>query len=170
MSSHPAHLEPLALAFEGADLGRGIEVGDELVVDSQQERSLRFASGREAIVKPGPGEESLVIRGPEGGVELSVRFTADGPVLRFESAAFDLRSVREISLSCETFRVNAQKSVEIRAGEDMLQEVGGNIEMHSGGETSLEGHSLTLRSRRGDVTLWANDDVRLEGERIKLNC
>lgn len=170
MSSHPAHLEPLALAFEGADLGRGIEVGDELVVDSQQERLLRFASGREAIVKPGPGEESLVVRGPEGGVELSVRFTADGPVLRFESAAFDLRSVREISLSCETFRVNAQKSVEIRAGEDMIVEARGNMESRAGGNASLEGHSMNIRSRRGDVNLEANDDIRLQGERIKLNC
>ena len=37
------------------------------------------------------------------------------------------------------------------------------------GRLKLEGETVAVRARRGDVELEANDDVRLRGERIRLN-
>lgn len=37
------------------------------------------------------------------------------------------------------------------------------------GRLRLEGETVAVRARRGDVELEANDDVRLRGERIRLN-
>lgn len=37
------------------------------------------------------------------------------------------------------------------------------------GRLQLEGDTVAVRARRGDVQLEASDDVRLRGERIRLN-
>jgi hypothetical protein len=37
------------------------------------------------------------------------------------------------------------------------------------GRLELEGETVAVRARRGDVQIEANDDVRLRGERIRLN-
>ena len=38
-----------------------------------------------------------------------------------------------------------------------------------GGRASLEAHDVRIQARRGDVAVKANDDVRLDGERVLLN-
>lgn len=85
-----------------------------------------------------PGGELVTIRSPEGRVELEVRLTDQGPVLRFEAAALDLEAAGPIRARCRSFEVTAEDA--------------------------------TITATRGDVQLRANDDVRLNGERVKLNC
>jgi len=152
--------------------GDGVQTGEGLVVempvrerespgDRRSAREVRLDSGRRARFG-GDGEtETLMITSPEGKVELSVRFTEDGPVLEFEAAGIRLHSGGEVDVKCASFRVDAGE-VRLESEEDLVQRAGGRAE--------VEGRTVGLRSRRGNVDVKANDDVRLRGERIKLNC
>lgn len=116
--------------------------------------SLRLRSGRRAVFSGGRDEDRMVVTAADGQVELSVCFTERGPVLRFEGAALRFETPGELSFDCEKLKLNAADSLELSAG----------------GKMKAEAHSVDVRSRLGNVNLKANDDVRLLGERIKLNC
>lgn len=106
--------------------------------------ALRLRSGRTVAVDAAD-PDAITVRAPDGVVELSVRFTAEGPVLRFASAAVELTATRAVSVACETFSVRAT------------------------GNARIEGDAVEIESTRGDVTVKANDDARIYGERVRLN-
>ncbi len=106
--------------------------------------ALRMRSGRTVSVDA-DDPEAITVRAPGGTVELSVRFTADGPVLRFASAALELTAARDVSIACERFDVRAR------------------------GAARIEGDAVDIEATRGDVTVKANDDARIYGERVRLN-
>jgi hypothetical protein len=100
------------------------------------------------------GGELVTIRSPGGRVELEVLLTDAGPVLRFDAAHLELRAAGRIRAECARF--------EVVAANDIAQTAGGDL--------TTRARTTTITSTRGDVHLVANDDVKLTGERIKLNC
>lgn len=100
-------------------------------------RTLACRSGRALTVhEAGPGiDDCLEVRSPEGKVELSVRFTAQGPVLSFEGAHLDLKSAARVSLDCEELVLNGRKGVSLRSGGEMV--VRSQDDMHIDGGNVL---------------------------------
>ena len=119
-----------------------------------------FASGREVALH-GAQQDHLVVRSPTGQVELTVRFTEQGPVLSFSGAAIDLVSPGAVSLDCGSLRIHARDGIALETGGDIVQSARGALR--------AEADDVSLRSRVGDLKLAANDDVIVEGERIRLN-
>lgn len=166
-----------------AEAGAGVKVGDGLVVEmpvrcrrledesqvelpklssKELEREVCLSSGRRAVFTDRAKEEQLVVTSPNGRVELSVRFGESGPILSFGAAGIRLESSSEIAVRCSAFRVEAVDEIRFSTDGDIVQEIAG--------KASLEAHTVDVRSRRGNVNVKANDDVRLLGERVKLNC
>ena len=131
-------------------------------------REIDLASGRRVTVEEDE-QDRLTVRGPEGEVELRVRFTATGPVLTFAAAAIDLKTPGRLDLECGRLRVRSRNGVEIEAGGDLVQNIEGDHILRAGGGSQVEAHAVEIRSRAGDVRLHANDDARIEGERVLLN-
>jgi hypothetical protein len=128
----------------------------------------RFASGR-AVSLASDGIDRLTVRGPEGVVELSVRFTAEGPVLAFSAASIALATRGDMSLNCETLRVRARGGIVMDAAGDLEQRIGGRQVVDVAGSAAIEAQDVSIRARLGDVGVTANDDVRIDGERVLLN-
>lgn len=112
------------------------------------------AGGRTVRLSREPESDLLHVEAPDGRVEMEIRFTDDGPVLRFPSAALRMETDQDVELACRDFRVRARGEVELEAGET----------------ARVEGHGVEVESRRADVRIRANDNVRVDGERILLNC
>ena len=165
------------------DVGPSVDTGDRLHIEMpvpepkinnmrkentkkplplEPERKVRLASGRFAAFSAVGKDDHLVVTSPEGRIEMSVRFTETGPVLGFEAAAIQLKSAGEVAVQCNTFKVEAAKKIQVSTDGDMVQNIGGKVH--------VEAHSVNIQSKRGNVDVKANDDVRLLGERIKLNC
>jgi hypothetical protein len=62
------------------------------------------------------------------------------------------------------------KRVVLSALQELSLESAGNLRLQGSGEVVLEGSDLALVASRGDVRVRANDDVRLDGERVLMNC
>ena len=128
-------------------------------------------SGRTIECRPaGNGADALTIRDPLGKVELEVLLTRSGPVLRFRSADLQIQSSGKVEIACADFHVSASGSIVQTAGGDLLQEISGDATLKTQGRLATQAHTTEIRSTRGDVRIQANDDVRLNGERVKLNC
>jgi uncharacterized Zn finger protein len=157
------------------DSGGSVEVGDGLVVDAPRggpgrTPPLRLTSGRRAAFRQREGDDILTVTAADGRVELSVRFTPDGPVLSFDSAGLRLESPGTVTFSCERFQVEAREAVALHSAGAIEAAAEGGTVVQAGGPLRVEGHAVEVRSRRGNVDVSANDDLRLRGERIKLNC
>ena len=76
----------------------------------------------------------------------------DGGVLRLLAPDGDLPI--EIAVS--------NSGAVLRLGRGLAVSIDGPLE--------LDADSLSLRARRGNVDIVANDNVTLRGERLKLNC
>ena len=104
---------------------------------------VQYRSGRVLTLIDGGGgrEESLSVTSPDGTVELTVRFTAGGPVLSFAGARLDLRHEGEVSLSCEELRLHGRRGVELRSEAEVV--------VRGGGDVSVDGRSVRINCDEG---------------------
>jgi hypothetical protein len=139
---------------------------------SKLEQRLRIdltASGRSLETAVGEGEDLVELRAPDGRLELRLRITPEGPVLEIDAAALRL-SARDISVDCERFSVQAEQAVELQSQGEIVHRAHGDMTQQSLGELHLHGASTEIRATLGEMRLHANDDVRVNGERVRLNC
>lgn len=105
---------------------------------------------------------TLRLAHPEQGlVAVEITITAQGPVIRASAAVLEIDSAKSVTVRCEDFTVEAKRGIDLRAPE-ITQEATGTIR--------AEGHAVEIEARAEDVRIQANDDVKVLGERVLLNC
>ncbi len=103
----------------------------------------------------------LHVRAPTGRAILTMRLTAEGPVLELEGVSLSIAAHGDLKLSADRLAITTRGDAEITCG--------GNLTLRAEGDLHAEGADHTIVATRGDVSVRANDDVRLDGERIALN-
>ncbi len=133
--------------------------------------TLQLASGRSLQWQAlDDGTEHVRIHGVGGEIELDVVLTEDGPRLRFKAADLALEANGKVQVDCDEFHVRSKGDIIHEADGNMGERVEGNAVTVVRGNLRVSACTAGVRATRGDVRLKANDDVKLEGERIKLNC
>lgn len=129
-----------------------LECADEDAVSPATE-IVAPRSGRRLRVDSDGDHDRLVIRAPDGAAEMTIRLTAEGPVVELRSASLELSATRDVTVRCQRFDVEASAGVELCSGE----------------RVHVDADAVELNARRGNVDVRANDDVTVSGERIFLN-
>jgi len=129
--------------------------------------STALASGHS--VRIDAASNRLQVTSPAGRVELTVRCTERGCVLEFSDGEIQLRSSSTIAVQCEELKLQARSRLELETLGELSTRVGGNYETTVAGRAQFESDDIELRARRGDAYVYANDNVRLVGEKILLN-
>ncbi len=135
---------------------------DESPADLTEVAPSRVAlpSGYVVDVQAGPSE-ALRIVAPDGRVCVTIELTEKGPAVHIEAASLSVASRGPLALSA--------RSVELAAEEDVVLRAGGDIKLTAEGKLTSTAFEQDLVATHGDVRIEANDDVRVEGERIRLN-
>lgn len=94
------------------------------------------------------------IFGADGGAALTVHVSARGLEVKLEGVSLTLQTTGDLTLDAERLRLRGRDAVDIETD----------------GALSLEAREQTIAATLGSVTVRANDDVALNGERIRLNC
>jgi uncharacterized protein (DUF2345 family) len=123
--------------------------------------SLELSHNQHLIVHRDTDRSLVQLRGPQG-VSLTIEVTAAGPVLRFDGPSLALDARGALSISADSIAICARHGLKLSAGGDAQVTVLGDLEVAA--------NAQTLRARAGDVQVSANDDVKLNGERVLLNC
>lgn len=100
--------------------------------------------------------------GPQRALEIEVRFSAEGPLVRVRAHALELEAADHVTTQCQTFTVHAREHIELRSA--------GTLQQSAKQEMQLEARRIELDASPGAVCLKANDEVQLLGEMILLNC
>jgi hypothetical protein len=90
-----------------------------------------------------------------------VAITADGPVLRFEGG-LALQTDGPLAIDAEQVTLHGRQGVAISSGGDAWIQVEGDL--HSNARIQ------NITADLGNVNVKANDDVKINGERVKVNC
>jgi len=144
------------------DVGAGVLDGLVAATVSREKQEIPLTFNRSLQVERTAAGDRLRIQSPDDEVELEVLITASGPVLRFKSVDIELQATKSVKVECEDYSVKASGSIHHETAGDMHLIAKENLE--------IEGKISSLRATRGDVKIKANDDVRVKGERIRLNC
>jgi len=108
------------------------------------------------------GGEKLELHAPDGRVCLRVVLTKDGPMVELETASLSIVSHGAMRLAARDVQIDAADGLAIRSG--------GDVSIESLGDFTTKALSQTIEASRGEVRVRASDDVRVDGERIRLNA
>lgn len=131
--------------------------------------ATRLSSGYGVRTEERAGGDLLEIVAPDGRVCLQIVLTPEGPRVQIESAALHVRTHGALQLECEALAVHARESISLRSDGGVSIEAGVDLVANAGRMIETEAWGQEIRARRGDVHLEANDDVLLDGERVRLN-
>lgn len=125
-------------------------------------RPVRVRMGSHVLlVESSASGGSLRLVGPDGAQPLEITIGPDGPILRLH-AGLTVAVDGPLSLSADTLSLRAQTAIDISSA--------GSLSVRAEGDLLSEARAQVIQANAGDVRVTANDDVIVDGERIKLNC
>jgi hypothetical protein len=110
----------------------------------------------------GRGEDVLHLEAGDGTTTLLVRVGPGGTQVELGAASLALRVQGELAIDAGRIALHAREGLSLTTG--------GNFVMRSGAALAIEAVEQKLVATRGDISLYANDDVKVDGERIRMNC
>jgi len=128
----------------------------------QNIQTFELIASQQLVLVRKAGENILTVLGADGQVKLSISITANGPVLHFEGAGLAIRADGPLALDAQ--------SVVIQGREGLALISGAEATIRCIGDLNMEAREQNLTALLGNVNITANDDVKLDGERVRMNC
>ena len=136
---------------------------DERREKGRQDTEVVSLTGQQQMVLiRNPAGDLVRFLAPNGEVTLSVLLTKEGPVLRFEGASLVLQAAGTLAVEAERLELSGRSGLSLKTG--------GNLDIQAQGTITSEGRVQNVTATLGDVSVRANDDVKLLGERVRVNC
>lgn len=127
-------------------------------------RNVELGAG--GILQLLPGEAgaatTLLLRAADGTPRLQLVIDAGELVIDCLSGNTRLRVAGALAVSADSLALHATNDLSLHCGGDLSLRAEGRIDARAG--------ALALEATHGDAEITANDDVRLEGERIRMNA
>jgi hypothetical protein len=135
--------------------------------DQRDHTSIALPGGRSIALTD--DKHVLRIADQHGAIELEVELRDTGPVVRVRAAALQVETSGPLLLGCERFELRAREGIRLASDGDFIANAGGDLDLRASGLAHCEGKAVRIRARNGEAQIEAQDDVRLEGERVLLN-
>ena len=126
------------------------------------DEELTLSGGQRLLIQRNGVEELLHIVSAHGGITLTIQMTEDGPVLRFEGANIKLEATGELAVEADRLALCGRSGVSVTSR--------GDVNIQTPGDLHSAARRQNITATRGNVNLRANDDVKLNGERVMVNC
>lgn len=125
------------------------------------ENAITLAQGHSLVVEGDGARNVLTLVDPSGAAHVSISIGPEGIRLEVKGAALSLATTGPLAIEAESVSLHGKNGIALTSGGDARIEAEGHI--------TSTGRSQQIRSVRGNVSIKANDDVQLDGERIRLN-
>lgn len=129
----------------------------------------RSPTGR-TVVMSFASRDELTVFGPSGEVELTLRFTPEGPVLSMAAARLELSSTGTVAVNCEDLELNARRSMRLTTGEDLVQDVGGSATTRARDRAEVVAGDVRIASERGEIQVEGAGDTWITSPNVLINC
>lgn len=127
-----------------------------------------FRSGHQVEIRLEGADEGLVLRSASGECVLQIAMTELGPVLKLSGVALEIAADATLALRAGHLDVRAG-SAQFEVAGDLDERVGGSVARTSEGKMVTTARDVDVVAHPGGVRIRANDDVDVQGERVRLN-
>lgn len=110
------------------------------------------------------------VRNAQGITLFTIEVNNTGTSLNIEAENINLEAKNKLNLSAKELNIRASKELYVKSEGNLSQYVKGNKTIETQGENIETAKTQYIKAYLGDVRLKANDDIKLNGERVKLNC
>ncbi len=124
--------------------------------------SVALVGRQQLVIEHRETDDTLQIYGSDGRLTLTVRVTPEGLMLVVDGAGLAIRATGALTVDAQRVAIRGREGIVLHSDADACLSAAGSID--------LSAERQELRATRGDVRVSANDDVRLDGERIRMNC
>ncbi len=112
----------------------------------------------------------IQVRNAKGIVLFTIEVNEQGTSLNINAENINIKAKKDLNLSAENITIKSKKETFIKSEGNLQQYTKGNRTIETQGENIETAKTQYIKAYLGDVKLKANDDIKLNGERVKLNC
>lgn len=124
--------------------------------------TMELAAEHVLTVERGMDSDVVRISGADGTVGVTIHVGPDHISLDLGEASVAIRSSGPLTIDAEHLTLRGRKGVLVRSDQDARVEAARSL------VTVAEDQEI--EATVGDVRVRANDDVEIDGERIRMNC
>lgn len=103
-------------------------------------------------------------------VQLVITVKESGLVIDINAAKLNIHAEEELNLTGKKINIKATDQLHIKSAGNLVQQIEKDALSEVGGTNKMLAAVQKITATLGEVVIKANDDVILNGERVKLNC
>ncbi len=107
-------------------------------------------------------EELVHLLDAEGATSLTIRLGAEGTIIELGGGPVALNVEGDLAISSRNLLLHGREGVAITSDAD--------VHLVAGENALIQAKRQELIATRGNLKASANDDVLIDGERIRMNC
>jgi len=135
---------------------------DSDILPAKDRHIVELVKNQKLVIEFHPTRNDLNIVGPNGATRLSIQVTENGPVLKIGRGSLAIQIEGNLSIDAEQITIHGRKGMALTTD--------GDIRIDAAGDLISKAHTQKVRATPGNVDIEANDDITLDGERIRMNC
>jgi uncharacterized protein (DUF2345 family) len=125
-------------------------------------QTIALTASQQLVLERGAGGDRLSIVGAQGEVRAMIEISADGAVLRLGGDKLTIRAEGALAIDAQRIAIHAREGMALTTGGDLVLQADRDLYSNA--------RAQNITADLGDVKIRANDDVRLNGERVRSNC
>ena len=125
-------------------------------------QKVELTGNQQLIIERNETNDLLQIVSEKGQISLSVEITSKGPVLHFEGCGLKIKSDQNLSVDAQNVHIHGRDSVVITSNKDTSIIAAKDLHTYA--------RIQNIKAALGNVNVKANDDIKLNGERVLVNC
>lgn len=141
---------------------------DRVIEKPREKTILKMDFGHLLIVNTENQEIKLVDNNKTTQLIISIK--EKGLSLSINAFEINVNAAEELNFSSKRIKMNATEKIEIKTDGDLEFEIEKDCTAEIGGISQSNAKTQLIRASLGNVEVKANDDVRLDGERVLFNC
>lgn len=115
-------------------------------------------------------KEEVRILDKNMNVQLVITIKESGLVIDINAAQLNINAAEELNLSGKKINIKATDQLNIKSAGNLVQQIDKDSLTEVGGTNKMLAAVQKITATLGEVVVKANDDIKLNGERVKLNC
>jgi hypothetical protein len=157
-------MDSAGLQPTGAAVSPFAPSADDQIIELARSQTLVITRARTQPAPPAEqgGEDCLRLLNAEGATSLTIRLTPAGPVVEISGGSMALKVDGDLAIGARRLLLHGSESVAISSDAD--------ARIVAGQTLVTQGRRQEITATHGDARVYANDDVKIDGERIRMNC
>jgi uncharacterized protein (DUF2345 family) len=128
---------------------------------------IKFSSGHTLAVDNITSEIKLLDKNQT--LQLVISFNDERLTVNVNASELNISAAEELNLTSKKINIEASEHINIKSKGNLVQQTGKDCLTETAGTNKNIAKIQKLTANLGNVEIKANDDVKLDGESVKLN-